>query len=300
MFRKFFIIAALLAHTALASHVRSYPDGLKKVGDDKPLVVFCYGANFDRINLEIRDKLFKGKERDLMRVLGRVDYVMVPIFQHPSKTESKEYEKVMGKSRLPGGIWSYPCLAVVDGKGNLRGAVQSAEDLETPQKAAEALSALLEEFYQQQKILKQANGAKDGAHKAKLMREALSFTRVRVPGHGMYDPANNGLGEKLQVMDLVTANAHVRNIIANGNFTLIERQMILVALAGHMRRSGKASTARMRAIYTEIRNIDPTSIYGNYAQGALELWVYPAEGKKPEPRGEVNMEEFRSGANKDK
>lgn len=275
------VLMTLMAYTATAGHVRSLSDGYRRVGDDKPLVVFCYGANFDKINQELHDTLLKGKDRSLMRVLGRVDYVIIPVYQQPTDREKKETEKALGKARMPGGIRSYPCFIVVDGKGNFRGAVQSAEELESPEKAAAALSSLLEDFKKQQKLLKQADGS-SGAAKNRILREALSISSVQVPGHGMYDPSNNELVQKLQVMDLVTANAHVRNIIANGNFTRLERQMILVAYAGHMRRSGKASTARLRAIFTEIRCIDPDSIYGHYAQGALELWVIPNEGSAPE------------------
>lgn len=271
------LVLAALAHPLSAGQARTYQDGLKRVGDNKPLIVFCYGVNFDKINREIYEMLFKGKDRSLLRVLARETYVIVPVYQQPTDAEKRDVEKVMGKSRLPGGIWSYPCLALVDGQGRFRGAVQSSEELESPEKAAEALSSLLEDYNKQQKLLEQASRVKGASHE-RLMREALAISRIRVPNHESYDPSQNGLGEALQVMDdMARANAYVRGIIAQKNLTLMERQMALVALAGHMRRSGKVSTQRMRALYTEIRNIDPKSIYGIYAQGALELWVIPFE-----------------------
>lgn len=270
------ILLAALSLPLSASQARTYQDGLKKAGDDKPLVLFCYGANFDRINIEIYNKLFKERDRTFVRVINKEHYVVVPVYQLPSDSEKREMEKVLGKGRLPGGIRSYPCIAIVDGQGRFRAAVQSAEELESPEKAAAALTSLLADFRKQQKLLEQANRSK-GASQDKLMIEALSISSIQVPGHGTYDPANNGLGEKLQVMDLQQANSHVRHIIANGKFTPIERQMILVAYAGHMRRTKGHSLVRLRALYTEIRNIDPNSIYGRYAQGALELWVIPFE-----------------------
>lgn len=282
MFRYFTMLAAALAVLALplaASQARTYQDGLKKVGEDKPLIVFCYGANFDKINLDMYNAFFKSRNPAISRVLSRETYVIVPVFQQPTDAQKREVEKVMGKRGLPGGIRSYPCFIVVDGKGNFRGAVQSGEELETPEKAAAALASLLDDFRKQEKLLSQAEHTK-GENRAKIMREALSISRVRVPGHGMYDPSNNGMGEKLQLMSIEQANAHVRGIINQGNYTLIERQMILVAYAGHMRRN-KASVQRLRAIYTEIRNIDPTSIYGAYAEGAIELWVAPFEKDQP-------------------
>lgn len=281
MFRFLSILAAAFVAFACslsANQVRTYQDGLKKVGNDKPLIVFCYGANFDNVGPEMYNNYVRKGGHALSRVLSRETFVVVPIYQQPNDHEKREYEKVMGKHRLPGGIWSYPSFAVVDGKGNFRGAVQSSEELKDTDTAAAALSSLLEDFRKQQKLLEQSERSK-GENKTRLIREALAISRVRVPGHGMYDPSNNGLVEQLQVMDLERANAHVRGIIARGNFTLIERQMILVAYAGHMRRS-KASVTRLRAIYTEIRNIDPKSIYGLYAKGALALWVEPLEKDK--------------------
>ena len=278
--RKFIItLAAVFAAVPCslqAAQVRTYQDGLKRAGGDKPLVVFCYGANYDRYSEKIYDKYIKHRNNPLGRVLSREAYVVVPIYQQPSAVEKREFERVMGKGRrLPGGIRSYPCLALVDGRGNFRGAVESAADFESPEKAAESLAALLEDFRRQQKLLDRAERLKGNAHDA-VLREALNITSVRVPGHGMCDPANDGLGEKLQLMSIEQANEHVRRTIASGNFTLVERQMMLVALAGHMRRKN-AAVHRLRAIFTEIRNIDPKSSYGAYAEGALELWVIPKE-----------------------
>ncbi|MCH5285337.1 MAG: hypothetical protein J1E42_07035 [Akkermansiaceae bacterium] len=262
-----------------AAQVHSFNDGLKRAGDDKPFVMFCYGANYDQYSEQVYEKFIK-RNTPLSRMVKREVFLVVPVYQQPTDNQRKEFEKVMsGRRGVPGGIWSYPCLAVLDGKGNFRGAVQSGEDFESPEKAAEALSVLLEDFRKQQKLLERAGNSK-GNKSQELMQEALNISRVNVPGHGTFDPANNGLGEKLQLMDIVTANAHVRSLIANGKFTLIERQMILVALAGHMRRKN-AAVHRMRAIYTEIRNIDPNSIYGAYADGALQLWVIPRESEKP-------------------
>ena len=278
--RKLIItLAAVLAGftcSLQAAQVRTYQDGLKRASGEKPLIVFCYGANYDKYSEKIYDTYVKhGRNTPLGRVLSREAYVVVPIFQQPSSAEQRDYERVMGKRRLPGGIRSYPCFAVVDGSGNFRGAVQSSDELETPEKAAEALASLLEDYRRQQKLLARAERLK-GDTRREVMREALNISRVRVPGHGMCDPANDGLGEKLQVMSVEAANEHVRRLIANGNYTLIERQMMLVALSGHMRRE-KVAVHRLRAIFTEIRNIDPNSIYGAYAEGAMALWVIPKE-----------------------
>jgi hypothetical protein len=73
------------------------------------------------------------------------------------------------------------------------------------------------------------------------------------------------------------ANAHVRKMMAQGGYSKLQRQMMMAAYAGHLRRGGEkmkpASKERLRALYTEMRNIDPESTYGAYAEGALVIWV---------------------------
>lgn len=273
----FSLVAAMVAcaFPLAASQARTFQDGLKKAGSDKPLVVLCYGANFDKFNTQYYEKYFKVKNHELGRVYSKETFVVVPVYQQPTDAEKREYEKVMGKRGGLPGVRTYPSILVLDGNANFRGAVDDFQDLETPEKAAAALSRLLEDFRKQQKLLSQAEHSK-GANKTRLTREALSISNVRAPQHGMYDPSNNGLVQELQIKSLEDANAHVRHIIANGNFSRIERQMILVAYAGHLRRN-KGSVARLRAIFTEIRNIDPDSIYGHYAEGALKIWVEPLE-----------------------
>jgi hypothetical protein len=53
--------------------------------------------------------------------------------------------------------------------------------------------------------------------------------------------------------------------------------MMMAAYAGHLRRGEEgrtpASKEFLRALYTEMRNIDPKSTYGAYAEGALVIWV---------------------------
>ena len=78
-------------------------------------------------------------------------------------------------------------------------------------------------------------------------------------------------------MSYDAANAHVRKMMAQGGYSKLQRQMMMAAYAGHLRRGGEkmkpASKERLRALYTEMRNIDPESTYGAYAEGALVIWV---------------------------
>lgn len=278
-----FLAVATLG-TASAAQARSYADALQKAGSDKPVVLFCYGANFDNYNERIYTEYIKKNHKAIRKVIGREIFAVVPVYQLPTEAEKKIQNKALGGRGLPSGIWSYPCFIIVDGKGQFRAAVQSQEELADPEKTAEALAKVLEGFKAQQKLLEKSAKAK-GNKKAELMREALAIGNVKVPGHGLCDPSQNGLVEKLQVMDLVYANTFIRHYILHGNFTRYERQMIMAAYAGHVRRS-KGPIHRLEAIYTEMRNIDPTTIYGAYAEGALELWVEPHKKEASQQSGQ--------------
>ena len=277
MFRRIISLAAALlalSHPLLAAPVRTFQDGLKRAGAEKPFVVFCYGANFDKYNVDVYNTFIKGRNPALSRVLNNEVFLVLPVYQQPTDHEKREYEKIMGRNRVRG-VRSYPSFIVLDGQGNFRASVQSSEELESPEKAAAALTTVLADFRKQQKLLSQAASAK-GDTKTRLMREALAIHTVKVPNHKECDPANDGLVERLQSMDkdLTRANAYVRHMIAKGNYTPVERQMILTAYAGLLRRSG-GSVEQLRALYTEIRNILPTSAYGYYSEGAMMKWVEP-------------------------
>ncbi len=269
------MLMALAGGSAQASQSRTFEDALKKAGKDKPFVMFCYGANYDNASIKIYETYIAKHEKNMHRVLSKTNYVVVPVYQQPDEKEKREYERVMGKRGLPGGVRSIPCFAVLDGGGNVRGAVQSREELDDPEKAAKALAKLLSDFDEQQKLLEKSARA-SGPRKEELQREALSYTDLKIPGHALYDPSQNGLVQKLQLMEIPEANTYIRTLLAGGTFSPVERQMVMAAFAGHVRRS-KGPVPMLRALYTEMRNIDPTSTYGIYAEGALELWVEPLE-----------------------
>lgn len=290
------IIMALLAVAAplSASQARTYADALKRAGDKKPVILFCYGANYDKYSQRIYEEYVKnGRSPIHKKVLNREIFVVVPIYQLPNEQEKKEQAKALGGRPLPGGLWSYPSFTIVDGKGNFRGAVRSSEELADPEKTADALVKLIEDFKEQEKLLNKIDHA-SGSNKTKLVREALNISDIRVPkehiaNQGMCDPANDGLVQALQKMSINQANNHVRNLINNGNYTKIARQMILSAYAGHVRRTPNHSIPLLRSIYTEMRNIDPKSSYGIYAEGAIELWVVPHE-VDAKPKGKEKPE----------
>lgn len=272
------------------SDAADYQNALSKASERKPVVLFCYGANYDKVSLE-KYELFV-KKRKIMKYARGAVFLDVPIYQQPNEKEQREYKKVMGDARLPGGIWSYPCLAVVDKQGNLRGVVQSSEEMKDPDTAGAALKLILDAYGDQEKLLKKARGA-NGKRQVNALAEAADLQGIRMPSDPLGKGVETGLGslatnatgmlevgQKMQEMSLEAAHKYARNLISNGYYSRRQRQEIMAAYSGHVRRSG-GSAARLRAIYTEMRNIDPTSIYAAYAEGAIKLWVVPMEKAAP-------------------
>lgn len=280
------MLALLPAKAAIA---RTYPDALAKAGKN-PIVIFIYGANYDKVGQKAHEEFVK--KNKISPFIKQATFLEMPLYQQPNDREKKDMEKRLGNRRLPGGIWNYPCLAVVDSSGNLRAIVQKPEEMKDPAIALEALKVHLDNFYKQEKLLERARKAK-GEKKADLLLEAANID-IEMPKDFLSKGEKNnledeaGLGnrlsfdptslvEALQIKSYDEANAHVRRMMAQGGYSKLQRQMMMAAYAGHLRRGGEnmkpASKERLRALYTEMRNIDPKSTYGAYAEGALVIWV---------------------------
>ena len=269
------ILTVLLSVLPLhAASARSYDEALRKAGGRKPIVLFCYGANYDKVSQQTYESFIK--KRGIAQAVRSVVFLEVPVYQMPNEKEQKQWHKVMGKNSLPGGIWSYPCLVVLDGSGAMRGIVQSAEEMETAETASIALEKLLESFDDQEDLIKKAVKA-SGNKRLNLLSQAADVQAIMpssLSGGTPFDPIS--VVEALQPMALEEANNYIRSMVSSGYYSRRQRQEIFAAYAGHVRRNG-GSANRLRAIYTEMRNIDPTSIYAAHAEGAIELWVVPNE-----------------------
>lgn len=291
--RRVFLVAMMLVSAVLsplrAAVVHSYSEALSKAGD-KPIVIFLYGANYDKLSMKTYDEFIK--KNKILPAVRKSVFLVVPVYQNPTPDEKKKYAKIMGDKKLPGGIWSYPCLAVVDSHGKLRGIVQSAQEMKSVESATAALKPMLDAFEQQEKLLSKAERA-SGARKADLILQASNINLTLPDGVGK-EKNNNRRGrgemdddiglknrmsfdpiavvEKLQIMSFEEADAYIRGMIAEGCYSRRQRQEMMAAYAGHLRRNG-ASAERLRALYTEMRNLDPNSMYGAYAEGAIALWV---------------------------
>lgn len=293
MFRSVLLSAAAacflwLATPAAAVVARTYPDALSKAGDKNPAVLFCYVANGDKANAKKYEEFVKQHKID--PAVRKAVFLVVPVYQYPDDRQKKEMERIMGGKKLPGGVWSYPCLAVIDGSNNLRGIVQKASEMKDAETAGIAVTKLLEDFKEQQSLLEKAAKA-SGSRKSELLMAAADIN-LNLPSNAVRDTNSGGrrgmkdtagvdqrmkfdpfaVVEKLQPMTFSAANAYIRGLMAQPGLSRSQRQEIMAAYAGHLRRN-EASPELLRAAYTEMRNIDPDSMYGAYAEGAIALWV---------------------------
>lgn len=289
LFRRFLRVSAFALMTvASVAHgivVRSYADAISKAGE-KPVVIFAYGANYDKFSTKVHEEFIK--KNKISQAVRKAVFLVVPVYQNPTPAEQKEIDKIMGKNRLPGGIWSYPCLALVDKKGKLRGIVQGASSMQKVETAAAEITKLIDAYIEQEKLLAKAESA-SGARKADLLLQAsninIAMPDIGGKDNGKSDDMKDKIGlssrlafdpivivEKLQIMTFAEADEYIRSMIANGCYSRRQRQEMMAAYAGHLRRNN-ASPERLRALYTEMRNLDPNSMYGAYAEGAIALWV---------------------------
>ncbi len=278
------LASLILALTpAQAARARSYADALKKA-DDKPILVFCYGANYDKYSERLHKEFTKGNK--LWRGLTSNIYMEMPIYQMPDKRERRARDKMMDGKKLPGGIFSYPSIAIIDRHNTLRAVIQSSDELKDVESVNELLKDYVERFKTQQKILKKADGSK-GDRIAEMLAEAADIG-LTIPSHytkqlaGVNDKARHSKRfafnwEQLLVeMDKQTAHdaaiRYIRGIMRDGNYSKTQRQELLAVLTGHLRRGG-APRDMLLALYYEMHAIDPKSPYGSYALEGIRIWL---------------------------
>ena len=60
-----------------------YQTALAKATERKPLVLFCYGANYDKVSADLRERFVR--KREIMRYARGAVFLEVPIYQLPNE-----------------------------------------------------------------------------------------------------------------------------------------------------------------------------------------------------------------------
>ncbi len=271
----------LLLITCLGADARSYASALKSARN-KPVIIFAYPANFSDHGEKMYNEYFK--RRKLLSVARNCVLVAIPVYQNPSKREKQLYERATGGLNPPMPR-SLPGIVLTDSTGSIRGSMSDSDVFENLDLAKAELKRMLGNFSAQQKILSRV---KDGTKKRDLdqIAEAASYdlalpndVRARVSkadphGIGLSMTGNvwSGALVELDKLDIDSAENYIRRMLSGGHYTKKQRQELLLALTGHMRRKDLPKN-RLRALYYEIRNIDPTGHYASYAEEAIRIWL---------------------------
>lgn len=285
---------------------RTYPEARRNAGH-KPIVLLCYGANYDERAEKFHDTFMHWKHlRDL---LSKCVFVEVPLYQYPTEQQKKEMQEIIGPDGLPGGIRCFPCLVITDSKGNARSVIQEPDDMKSVDTALTKLKERVEAFEKQEKLLNKVDSA-SGQRRYRLLTEAVDVKDMSLPQDAIERGKRRIKRDKVGFEDRMVFNpitymehimpftpeqaeADTRDMMQNPGYSKTQRQEMLAALGGNLRRdrdkkaedyeegyvrmTEEERIKKLRAIYTEMRDLDPQSMYGAYAQGALDRWVIPAE-----------------------
>jgi len=269
-----------------------------KSRSSRPIVLFCYPANFNKASEKLYKSLFR--DRKVTRVLGKTTYIEIPIYQTPNKKELRKYTKIVGKTGIPGGIRGLPCFIILDSDGSHLETIDDSAILNDVKAINLEIKKILD-IYEKQKILLKKSIRAKAKLKTSLIGEAIDmglpvsaksmsagaaadreYNKVVKNSRFSYVAAKEVA--KLDKYSPQDACNRIRKIIIVSNYSNYQRQEILITLAGHIRRKG-ASKNILRALYYDIRNIDPDSMYGSYADEAIRLWCDWEDIRSEEDQG---------------
>ncbi len=271
-----------------AAKVNSLEDAYSRA-KDKPIMVYCYAANFNESNIANYEKLMK--RRAITKGIQQMTYLELPIYQNPDKNEKRKADKAFGKAGMPGGVKGLPCVIILDKNKNLRGFIRDTKILNDPELANKELKKLVDVYTKQQKLLDRAASTK-GGRKADLIVEASELSvglNLNIPGSDAAAAAAADAGNKegyaarfslsfeavLPELDKLESNGaatnYIRGMLSRGKYTKIQQQELLCTLSGYLRRNG-ASATELRKIYQEMNQIDPETYFGAYAKECIRQY----------------------------
>lgn len=253
---------------------------------DNPIMVYCYAANFNEAS-EDHYKEFM-KRRKLTRGISSLLYVELPVYQNPDKSEAKKQASELGNVGMPSGMWTLPCVLILDKDKNLRGSIRDWETLSDVEKSNEKLKELITTYKKQQNMLNSCERTKS-SRKAEIIAEAADLgeavglsvpasygaaaAAVAKDGYGARFTFNweNLLPELDKLEDHTAATNYIKGMMNAGKYSKKQQQELLCALTGHLRRGG-AKAAKLKELYTEMYKIDPKSVYGSYAEECIRTY----------------------------
>ena len=280
-------LAALLSSAPLMAvqQAATYEDAAKKAKDDG-ILIYMYGAGWDKIGEKMLTTLWKSREID--KIAGQAIMLTLPVYQNPTEAEKKTTAKILGNYKLPNGIASYPCILMLDRNGRPYATIQGNALTESPSQAVKTIRSNMDKLEQRTKLVQQAEKAQ-GLEKAKLLGKTCDLG-IATPDKLLdmikqADPDDKSgyvrrlqfspwaLGDQIKELDADEAVSRVRRMADDPAYTPHQKQEMYAVLTGKLRRNSPAyDMKKLRTLFEEMRDFDPESMYGVAAASSIDAW----------------------------
>ncbi len=280
-------LAALLSSAPLMAvqQAATYEDAAKKAKDDG-ILIYMYGAGWDKIGEKMLTTLWKSREID--KVAEQAIMLTLPVYQNPTEAEKKHTAKILGNYKLPNGISSYPCILMLDRNGRPYATIQGSDLTASPAQAVKTIRSNIEKLDQRTKLMQRAERAQ-GLEKAKLLGQTCDLG-IAPPDKVLdmikqADPEDKSgyvrrlqfspwaLGDQIKELDAEEAVSRVRRMADDPAYTTYQKQEMYAVLTGKLRRNSPAyDLKKLRTVFEEMRDLDPESMYGVAAASSIDAW----------------------------
>ncbi|MCR5183513.1 MAG: hypothetical protein K6B46_02285 [Opitutales bacterium] len=292
-FALFFVVPVMFAGAEKAT----YEQALKSGGKDGA-VIYLYGPDWEKRGEKLMTTVFKNK--NVRNACGKAGLVAIPVYQRPDEKERKKAESIGKGFKATRAIRSYPALVLRGADEKDYYTICGDEILKSPDEIAALMKEKFELYKQRCEIMKKAANAK-GVALAKVYAEACNIEGIyRLPDAEKIIRANDpGLKEDVcaralfDVFSLITDRTHpssdkkgpevkiytneevlarLKELTTGDRYTPRQKQEVYLAATGLLRRNGY-NEKELRRLWSELVELDPTSVSAKYAMNAAEIYT---------------------------
>lgn len=289
------LLACVCAGTLFAGPERKTYDQAIKGNPNDGIVVFLYGPDWEKQSAKLLETHWKNSK--IKNACGGANLVAIPLYQRPNEKEKKEAAEKSKGFRRGNRVRSIPAIILQTAEGEDYYVICGDELNRPAEKVADLMKIKFELYKKRRTIMKQAERAK-GKAKARVYGEAAAIEGIFPPkdtvkiiqendpkleeplsARAVFDvyklmvdattPDNKNPNKKIFTVD--EALAQCQKLMAGDTYTAEQKQEILAATAGYLRRKGYDRN-KVRKMYEEMLALDPDSIWGAYAKSAIEEW----------------------------
>ncbi len=306
------LLACTCTSAWAAERAKTYNEALSKAGDEG-VILYLYGPDWNKRSVKMLDTFWKTSE--LEHAAGNSVLVEVPIYQRPTDEQRAEQEEIQSGFPLPPPhrYRSNPTVIMLDKTGRtyaiLAGHDELGEGL-TGAKGCQLIQKNKGLLALQLDLMAKAEQA-SGLEKAKLIGQASTLG---------IDPPHDAL-EQIRGLDPNDESGYVRRlsfdprkfqedhkdakaaeleapvmkIVNDKAYSPLQRQETYCILIGQLRRDNAPKSVLKKHI-TDLKQIDPSSMYGQICDNLLSLWC--GEPAPKDDNKDTDTKKKRSKRNK--